>query len=248
MTCETIDRANILDRYLAGELEPALKEEWESHYFGCDRCAALLETRLAIQESLQSLAPEIRQEIAAPRRRPNWLWIGAAVAAALAIAAGLTYQNRATVQPTSSRQELAELARLDPPAYAATVLRGAPSKAESQFEAAMQAYSRRDYPQAAEGLRQTLTLDSGAEAARFFLGACDVLTGKTEDGVRELRGVSAGHSPFAEEAAFDLSKAYLLQGDRAAALQNLQRIADGNGDFAGPAKDLIARLERIAPK
>jgi TolA-binding protein len=247
MTCDLVDRENIIERYIAGRLDSGIKEQWEQHYFDCEHCAAQLEAIMAIQQPLRSMAEEIRAEIPQPRRNIGWIWAGAGIAAALLIAAGLTYSDRGTPSPTNpiagQRRQLAELAKMDPPSYAAPVLRGVDSRAESQFREAMQAYSRHDYRQATTGLQAALSLDPTSDAARFFLGACYLLTGDPATGTRELSVVAGGHSAFADEAAFDLAKGYLLLGDKTTALQTLQRIAGNTSEFSTRARELIHRIE-----
>ncbi|MFQ6094270.1 MAG: anti-sigma factor family protein, partial [bacterium] len=38
MDCEKIEREEIVDRYLLGELSDEEQKLFEEHYFGCDRC------------------------------------------------------------------------------------------------------------------------------------------------------------------------------------------------------------------
>jgi TolA-binding protein len=249
MDCVTAERENIIERYLTGRLEPSVKEEWERHYFGCDHCAQQLATWRAVEGPLRAMADEIRQEIPQPRTRRAWLWAGAGIAAALLLAAGasrLLHPSPVAApvanSPAAERQRLIELAQLDPPAYAAPVLRGMESKAEMQFQKAMQAYQRRDYPPAVAGLRAALRLDPAAPAPRFFLGACLLLSGQVEEGIGELRTVASGRSPFAEEAGFVLAKGYLRQGDKDSALETLRSVAAGQGDFSSQATQLIAQI------
>jgi tetratricopeptide (TPR) repeat protein len=251
MTCDTVERENIVERYLTGRLEPAAKEEWELHYFGCDRCAQQLETWSAVEGPLRSMAAEIRREIPQPKRH-TWLWAGVGIAAVLLLAAGASrlLHTGPVAAPiadskASERQRLVEIAQLDPPAYAPQALRGTDSKAELQFQKAMQFYQRRDYTEAIPGLRAALDLDSGAAAPRFFLGASYLLSGSVPDGIRELGMVAAGTSPFAEEAGIDLGKGYLLQGDKEKALETLRRVANLHGDFDNQANRLIGQIEGI---
>jgi tetratricopeptide (TPR) repeat protein len=241
MTCQGVDRENVIERYIAGRLDTREKEDWEQHYFGCERCAAQLETCLAVKEPLRAMAPEIRRELPPARRIATWMWLAAAAATVLIGLAAVRFAG----QPAPPVAQLAGLARFEPPTYSPPVLRGVESKLEAQFREAMVAYSRRDYRQAITGLHSALALDPGSDAARFFLGACYLLTGDAASGTRELRAVAAGHSPFASEAAYDLAKGYLQQGDKATALQVLRRIADGNGEFSENARHLIHQIEEV---
>ncbi len=250
MNCETVERDNIIERYVAGKLEPPLKEEWEEHYFGCDACARELETCLAIAGPLRERADEMPTRRGASR---VWLWRGAAIAAALLVTAGvwMTMRSGARAPETvrserpGQSSEIAELARLDPPAYDPGNVRGAESKAEQQFVQAMQLYRGRDFAGAIPGLRVALETDPRAAAPRFFLGACYLLTGDSADGIRELQTVATGDSPFVEEARFDLAKGYLAAGRRQEALDTMRQVAGGSGDLRESAQRFVDRLSAI---
>lgn len=252
MDCETVERENIAERYLAGTLEPALKEQWELHYFGCDHCAELLATWQAVAEPLRQREGAIRQEIAPRRTAPRWLWAGAGIAAALVIGFGskvsLSLPGKNTPQAqvaAPAARDWTELARLDPPAYQPNTLRAAGSQAEVRFQSAMDAYLRRDYPRAIAGLQASLELDPDGAAPRFFLGACDLLTGDTAGAIREWERVASGDSPFVQETQFDLAKSYLLRGDEDRALSLLRKLAGVPGDFSEPARALMGRVTAV---
>ena len=249
MDCETVTRENIAERYLAGTLDPQLKEQWELHYFGCERCAQELATWQEIEQPLRSMVVSIRQEIRPRKATGTWIWAGAAIAAALLVGLGVKMmapsgqhqpQPQAAVK-TSAANPFTELARMDPPAYQPPTLRAAGSQSEVQFHKAMEFYTLHDYPQAIAGLRAALDVDGAAAAPRFFLGACELLTGNTAEGAKDLERV-AGDSPFAPEAQFDLAKAYLLQGNREQAVAALRRLTDVPGDFREPARQLLTRI------
>jgi anti-sigma factor RsiW len=252
MDCETVARENLTERYLAGKLDPAVKEQWELHYFGCDRCAELLATWQAIDKPLRGMAGSIRQEIRRRKTTGRWLWAGAAIAAALLVGLGIKMTRRSGPAPrpdiaakVPAVNPLTELARLDPPTYKPPTLRSAGSKAEARFQKAMEPYVTRDYPLTITGLRAALELDPAAAAPRFFLGACDLLTGNAAGGARELERVAAGDSPFAPEARFDLAKAYLMQGNKDQAIAALGKLVDVPGDFQESARQLTARIAAL---
>lgn len=249
MECDRVDRENTIERYLAGALPAAEKEEWELHYFGCDRCARKLETLSLVREPLQSMAAGIRREIPEPSKSRTWIWAAAGIAAALLLAVGLgrllppkPAPPRVANSNGPQAPRLEDLAQLEPPAYDPRTLRGVDSKSETQFRDAMVFYQQRDYPKAIAGLRAATELDPHAAAPRFFLGASYLLSGNTADGIRELRAVADGPSPFREEAAFDLAKGYLRQGDRDSALRELRRVVALHGDLRDQAEQLTARI------
>jgi tetratricopeptide (TPR) repeat protein len=250
MNCERAMKENVIERYLAGALEPALKEEWEQHYFACKECAERLETWQTIEKPLRDMAPEIRRKMAPRPAGLYWRWIAAAVAAILLIGVGvLLRKSGGAAAPTpppvvaSRPSEVMLLARLEPPAYAPAALRGIETPAERQFRSAMDAYQQRDWPHAIDGLKSATELDPPAPAPRFFLGACYLLNGNSREGVVELERVATGNSPFAEEARFDLAKGYLALGRTDEALAMLRKIAKADGDFAAQSNTLIGRIQ-----
>ena len=245
MNCDDAERQNVAARYLSGKLAPDVAEQWEQHYFGCDRCFEQLEVSRAALEPLREMEASIRQEIPARKIAARWLWAGAAIAAAALFLISTVTVHRPLQPNPAITSQLAELARFDPPAFSTPSMRGGESKAEAQFLRAMAFYQQRDYPRAMEGLRAALDLDPAAAPPRFFLGACLLLTGKPEEASGELRAVAAADSPFAEEARFGLAKAYLREGRKGNAAIELRHVAMLNGDFAAEANRLLVRLQEI---
>lgn len=247
MNCRRVEQERIAERYVFGALEPELKEAFELHYFGCEECARQVQTWVAIAPALREAAPAIRREMPAAPSRARWIGGFAAIAAGIVVLAGVSLipreSERAPATVASIHEvDLTQLAKLDPPAYEAPVLRGIETPAEQRFHEAMQAYLRRDYANAIAGLRDSLRLDPNAAAARFFLGASELMDGEQVAGVTDLQVVASGASPFAEEARFDLAKGYLMLGRREEALTTLRTLASSGGDFAAPARDLLQRL------
>src|ERR1700761_2093644 len=72
----------VFERYLTGQLSDAERDEFEQHFFDCERCFQELETMRIARDVLRTLPPP---NIATPRRGP-WGWIFAATAAVLVIA------------------------------------------------------------------------------------------------------------------------------------------------------------------
>jgi hypothetical protein len=260
MNCDAVERENIIEQYLAGSLGPWIREEWEEHYFGCDRCWEQLEVWIAIEKPLRAMDAAIRAEIQSEglqfRKRTTavrseiWTWGAATMAAALVLGAALWFSG-AGRQPVANPETASldapwtDLGRLDPPAYAVPVLRGMETGAELQFLEAMKSYQTRDYPAAISGLQASLNADSNAVAPRFFLGASYLLAGRSGEGISELTKVAAEDSAFSEEARFCLAKGYLMEGKIADAIAPLRLLAATQGSFSAEAQRL---LNLLAPR
>jgi predicted Zn-dependent protease len=143
-----------------------------------------------------------------------------------------------------SRRALADLGRLDPPAYTAPLVRrGAASEG---FDAAMDAYGRRQYERAADLLRRFVAADADDPAANFFLALSLMMTdevGEAEDRARAV--LSAGESSFTLPARFVLAKALIRLGRLADAEHELIIVAGREGPYRAAAGELLPRLRAV---
>ncbi len=90
ITCELVDERDLDTRYLAGTLDEVEAEAFEAHYFGCDRCWALVREGQAIRAALTAAGGGARR---APRLSNTALW---GLAAGLGVvAAGLVLRGTA---------------------------------------------------------------------------------------------------------------------------------------------------------
>ena len=175
-----------------------------------------------------------------------------ALAAAILLAAVLyRAQNQAVpavpVAVSPKPVDYTLLAKLEPPAYEPALRRGSADKAALRFVQAMENYRRRDYAQTIAGLHASLALDSGAAAPRFFLGACELLTGDWDQGTRDLEMVVAsGSGPFLEEGLMLLAKASLHRNDPATARRELEQLVASKGDLAPAAGELLRQLDDLS--
>jgi len=245
MDCAKVRVEGIAERYLRRELTAAEQETFEDHLVACADCTEELAGLCALKAELERCRGQIVAEAGArpsPWRRP---WLLAAAAAVLAVAAGFGVWMR--FQPASSRTpELAELAAIEPPAYAPVRLRGSEDNAARRFREAMELYAAGDWNGALPGLRAAAALDPEAPYFAFYLGACALLAGETGEAITQLqRTVDLGDTPFLEEALFYLAKAYLDAGDVTAARDKLVKVILLNGDRSQEAQSLVDRLDAL---
>ncbi len=101
LTCAQADDADFDTRYLAGTLSDPEAESFESHYFACDRCWALVR---AASEARASMLDAARQT-STRRRWPVWTSALAAGIAAIAIGGSLWLRPRASTVVTPGQVE-----------------------------------------------------------------------------------------------------------------------------------------------
>jgi len=159
-------------------------------------------------------------------------------------AEGAPVKEEATPSPGPSRPSLAELARFEPPPFFALTVRGdAPSPAGEAFREAMTHYMARDYARAEAALAAVVESDPSSAAGQFYLGISALQNDRRESAIRALRATLAlGESAYFEDATFFLAKAYLGEGQVAAAREALDRTIGLSGDREAEARRLLKQL------
>lgn len=268
MTCDDVIRSEIVEKYLHDELGENSRDDFEQHYFECDRCFGLLQTYRELQAELA----RTREASLVPAPSPSWIrrwaWVPAAaavvVAASLALwrpvpepppstdageapAASATSDPTPQPAPPAARPSLADLARVEPPRYAPGRLRGVEDEATARYQEAMTRYQQRDYAAATAGLSAAARLDPEAPHIAFFLGVSHLMMDRPEAAVEALRRtIALGDSPYTEEARFFLAKAHLQTGDIDAAKRELASTVQLRGDREAEARAILRQLERLA--
>ena len=291
MDCSLIQRDNIAERYLAGRLAREEQDDYELHFFECDRCFSELCQMRTLREALQEAAParpgRLRPWQAA---RGRWHWPAAVAVAASAVVvsvlvlqhdspqlsqAGGTHTDTTSatglvpttpavpgtitrgaqpppevhVRPDNGQSRaslLARIAKVEPPRYAPSILRGAHDEASRRFSEGMQHYVAGEYRAAVPLLKKAASLDPTRADAAFFLAAAELLAGDpsaARDGFERV--LELGDTPFAEEARYYLAKAQLGQADVASAKVTLARIVADGGEFAIEATRLLSSLDEL---
>lgn len=255
MDCRDAFPDELVERYVRGRLDEAAMESFEEHYFGCRECLARLETLQALPTALLDRAWEAPSS-ARPlrhRRLPVWLGVAAGLAALAAAWLGLRLGGakpgeRAEAPSTLAVPALVEWARVTPPRYEVPSFRGfLPESPE--FEAAMDRYRRSDYEGALAGLEQVVRGNPDDAAALFFLGACDLLTDQSSEGMRRLEEVIAlGESPYLEEARLYLAKALVGEGRLDEAASELEKVLALRGDLEDEARQGLQHIRESRPR
>jgi len=248
MDCTTVRVEGIAERYLLGTLDEADQIAFEEHLVACTACTEELAGLCALKAELERKREQIVAEATirpSPWRRS---WMLATAAAVLAVAAGVGVWMR--VQPASSpRPELAELAAFGPPAYAPVRLRGSEGDAARRFREAMELYAAADWRGALPGLRAAAALGPEAPHIAFYLGACALVAGETDEAITQLqRTIDLGDTPFLEESLYYLAKAQLREGNVTAARDALGKLIVLNGDRSEEAQRLIDRLDALGDR
>ncbi|HYK12004.1 MAG TPA: hypothetical protein VEV39_14495 [Gemmatimonadales bacterium] len=228
LTHETASDRGLVERYVAGRMNPDEIVTFEGHLITCAECQHEVSLGLAIRAALSN-----------PRsRRGSWYWAaGIGLAAAAGIASLVVLRAPAPLTRLGSVRV--------PPVYLGVPVRTASSTPDSIFTAAMSAYVVHDYARASDGLNRVLSAGADSAPALFFLGAAELMREHpraARDALREV--VQLGESPYTPEARYYLAKALLRLGDGSGALLQLRAILSSAG--IGPAATALAdSVERL---
>ncbi|MBI1723135.1 MAG: hypothetical protein HYR48_04430 [Gemmatimonadetes bacterium] len=222
----------LAERYAAGTLAADEARAFEDHYVGCEVCQREVRLAAAVRQAVAEAAPT------APARR-RWALIGGA--GALAAAAVLVL----VLRPGSPASRFAPLgAVLEPPIYLGVQVRGPGERADSLFEAAMDAYADRRYPEAAAGLEAAIARGVDAAPAEFFRGSSLLMLDRSAEAAESYRRVIAlGETPYLTESHYYLAKALLRLGRGGQARDELRRAAARGGEVAAQAAALADSVE-----
>lgn len=270
MTCQDVVDRVIAEDYLLGRLPDPVREEFERHYFDCDRCFAELEALRAVRSELQQ-RPRDRQPAAARRTRFAPHWVAAAAAILLLTAGGIiaglgdliaTLRNPPAASNASRApspagpsaagrplpEEVQRLARVTPPPASTTQLRSA-AGSRPAFRDGMSRYRIGEYTSAIPLLERALRDEPSAEDSRFYLAASQLLTGDARRAVATLMPIAdRPESSYAEESRFLIAKAYVQLGDTASATDMLNRTIEMHGEREADAARLREALSRATSR
>lgn len=87
MVCRDVEKNDLAEKYLNGQLDPATEDDFELHILECRNCQDFLEALQAVRDDLAAHAHEIRSHSTFTRGHLRWAWVG--VAALFAMVCGL---------------------------------------------------------------------------------------------------------------------------------------------------------------
>jgi TolA-binding protein len=182
-------------------------------------------------------------------------WVPGVIVALVAVMGFAIFWWRFTAVASDAGNESPTQAALNSPAKADDVntLEAPPydpnrallltGKGKDLFLKAMEGYQKADYAGASVALRQATIEDPHAPEARFFLGACYLMTNDTRAGIAELKVVtSLDDSPYWADANMLLARAYVQQKDWTGAVEHLDLVDSSGGAMADEAAKLRAQI------
>jgi tetratricopeptide (TPR) repeat protein len=248
MDCDLIEQEGAAEAYLGGRLAPDRREAFEAHAFGCPRCLETLRVLQAVQAELWEQGSPAPAKALGRRPAPARRWALASVAALFLVAAGaiVIWRHGGFPGRTGSvdrSRALHALSEFEPPLYLPATLRAGEGEAAERFRLGMEQYQAGAYDRAIKELAVAERFDPQAPQIAFFLGVCNLLTGRTDPGITLLqKTVSFGDTPYLLEARFYLAKGFLRKGDAMRAAAQLDIVAASRGPQAEEAARLLAAI------
>src|SRR5436309_2219546 len=83
MDCRQVSGHELAEKYVSGQLDAELQDQFEVHMLDCPECLSTVETLMSVRNSLAAQADEIRKFSTRPARRFSLVW---ALAASLLVA------------------------------------------------------------------------------------------------------------------------------------------------------------------
>jgi len=252
MNCSDPKIGELITLYEFDGLARDDRRKFEAHLLSCDYC---FQNLYALSPVIERMRGNPRLFLSTLKREPFWREIKQKIAA---IMPAIRIQRRGWIAIPATAivvlcflllrpaPELSDLAHIEPAPYRSLQIKSgaATTAAERFFEAGMAAYVQKDYAGAIKQLALAARQDSTNVIFHFYLGLCYLLSNHVEPAIEHLqRTIALGGNAVLEKAYWYLGNAWLLQEDRAHALEAFQKVADMEGDFQWEAKEIITKIE-----
>jgi tetratricopeptide (TPR) repeat protein len=225
----------VAQRYASGQLDAAEAAAFEDHMVSCDLC----QNEVKLTAGVRRLAQDLRVS-AAESRASSKRFVGAAMLLAAGLALVMLWPR--------GDDGLAALGRVEePPAYLGMSVRDARGRADSLFDAGMNAYVARRYDDAVASLRAALVAGVDTIPARFFLASSELMSGRAREAAETYALViAAGASAqaYLPEAHLFRARALLQLGRGDEALKDLAAVSreSDRGAAAAALADSVAKV------
>ncbi len=110
MDCHEVEQNELAEQYLSGQLDPARRDEFETHILECPRCLQALEVLQNVRDDLADRAHEIRSQSSVQRVRFRWQWIAAVPVLLIAGVVGVYQLMRAPQFAPSATPQSSQVA------------------------------------------------------------------------------------------------------------------------------------------
>jgi tetratricopeptide (TPR) repeat protein len=265
MDCKYAERDDIVVEYVEGTLTGDAREEFEAHFFGCDRCFAQLQLTEKLIGTMQSRGEEIFESFRtqagsvaipvseSPAREPEFNLMGALqkawhlrfqIAARVALAAVLilllaSWFLKYFVLPIDYKTLVADL----PTPWPEKV--NTPDREVNTLVAqAREQINDKEYGGATNTLSQAVGLEPTMANLKYLLGASCYLANDTENAITHLKD-ALSIDPDLDDARWYLAHAYLKEHNRQAAIEQLVTLVEHRD--SGYEKRARAILKEIDP-
>ena len=108
MDCQRIAEGELVEKYLNGQLDPALQDDLEVHLLSCPHCLAHAETLKAIRAGLAAVPQEAPESAARKFWNSSWVRVGTAAAVLILAAAGIYLFRQNSRKPAQTAHTPAE--------------------------------------------------------------------------------------------------------------------------------------------
>lgn len=226
---------NLTPRYLAGELLDPVLEDFEKHYFTCDRCFSDLE----VEEKLINKEFTVKTDNIIPLR-PRRAFRPLAAAASLALVAVLYFL---LISNAIFKQKLYRASQFTAPPFITSESRNLGHN--SAFQEAMTLYNRGDYGRALAILKR-ITPGKRDMRVVFFQGICHLLKKDHRAAVRQFDIIIQEMNPsYYDEAIYYKAIALLRQGEIAQAQELLYNLTDMLSPFAPKSRVVLENIKNL---
>ena len=223
-----------IDQYLLGKLDDTTAEEFEAHYFECDKCFLELKTH---ERLITKNVPIYLNS--ATKKSWSWLPKPALTFGSLVLVATLFIF---IFNSHRHNQKLEELSSFNPPIYLKSEIRG--TGTEAIFSRAMAAYTNNDYKSSLEHLMKINTENN--PQVLFFTGMNYLLLKENRKAIEMFDQIIDAMNPsYYDEAIYHKGIALIRLDKIDQALVEFQNLSQMFSPYAPQAQKMIQKIKRF---
>ena len=225
----------LIDGYLKGELSKEKTEEFEEHYFECDKCYV----ELKLNEKLHR--KEVR--IILEGKKPRLVFRPVLIFSSFLI---ILISSIFVIKEANQKNILLKISSFTPPVYIESETRNQSSN--ELFSQAMIYYNNTEYIKAINTLNKIKYID-GSPKTLFFKGICYLLNDQNKNAIKNFDFIIKNSNPsYYDEAIYYKGIALLRLNEKKKAIKLFDNLSKMFSPYSGKARSILENLNKLDRK
>jgi len=222
----------LIDGYLKGELSKENREEFEKHYFECDKC--YLELKLNEELHRKEVKIVLKGKKARLAFKPLLIFSSFLI---------ILISSVFILKEANQKHILLKISYFTPPVYIESETRN--QSGNELFSQAMIDYNNTKFSKAIHTLNKIKYIDSNPKVL-FFKGICYLLNDQNKNAIKNFDFIIKNSNPsYYDEAIYYKGIAFLRLNKKKEAIKLFDNLSKMFSPYAGQAKSILEKLNKL---